>query len=175
MRERKDFVIYHDQPETNEKDQIADGFFIDTARAIEKAMYGFVESNVRLAVELVFVDEEEIRRLNRELRQIDKVTDVLSFPTLDGIKGLPIKKNKYKTEIDEEGNLCIGSIAICCERAREQAEEYGHSYNRELHYLIVHGIMHCLGYDHITAEDKAEMREKEEYILEKLGIVREND
>ena len=76
-------------------------------------------------------------------------------------------------EIDEEGNLLIGSIVICCDRAREQAEEYGHSYQRELHYLIVHGIMHCLGYDHMTDEDKAEMREKEEYVLSKLGIVRE--
>ena len=175
MRKYKNFVIYHDQPEINDQDQIADGFFLETARAIEKAMYGFVNSNVCLAVELVFVDEEEIRRLNRELRQMDKVTDVLSFPSLDDIKGLAIKKKHYKNEIDEEGNLCIGSIVICCERAREQAEEYGHSYNRELHYLIVHGIMHCLGYDHETDEDKAEMREKEEYILKKLGIVREND
>ena len=76
-------------------------------------------------------------------------------------------------ELDEEGNLVIGSIAICCQRAKEQAEEYGHSYERELHYLIVHGIMHCLGYDHVTDEERAEMREKEEYILEKLGITRE--
>lgn len=176
MRKYKNFVIYHNEPETNgSAEEIADGFSLENARAIEKAMYGFVYSNVRLAVELVFVDEDEIRRLNRELRQTDKVTDVLSFPTLDGIKGLPIKKKQYANEIDEEGNLCIGSIAVCCQRAREQAEEYGHSYNRELHYLIVHGIMHCLGYDHELADDKTEMRAKEEYILKKLGIVREND
>lgn len=175
MRKYKNFVIYHDQPQTNDNaEEIADGFFAENARAIEKATYGFVKSNVRLAVELVFVDEEEIRRLNRELRGIDKVTDVLSFPTLDGIKGRSIKKKQYVNEIDEEGNLCIGSIAVCCERAREQAQEYNHSYNRELHYLIVHGIMHCLGYDHEIETDKKEMREKEEYILKKLGIVREN-
>jgi probable rRNA maturation factor len=68
--------------------------------------------------------------------------------------------------------LLIGSIVVCCDRAREQAEEYGHSYNRELHYLLVHGIMHCLGYDHMQEDEKAEMREKEEFILSKLGITR---
>ena len=67
----------------------------------------------------------------------------------------------------------IGSIAICQERAKEQAEEYGHSYERELHYLIVHGIMHCFGYDHIEEDDRKLMREKEEEILTKLGITRE--
>jgi probable rRNA maturation factor len=69
--------------------------------------------------------------------------------------------------------LFIGSIAVCVERAREQAEEYGHSMEREVHYLIVHGVMHCLGYDHMTDEEKAEMREKEELVLGKLGILRE--
>ena len=141
-------------------------------RALEGAMEGFVQSDVGLAVELIFVDEEEIRRLNSETRGIDKVTDVLSYPALDGIKGQPILGAEYPFEIDEEGNLLVGSIAVCCQRAREQAEEYGHSYERELHYLIVHGIMHCLGYDHIEEEDRAEMREKEEYILGKLGITR---
>ena len=140
--------------------------------ALEGAMEGFVESDVNLAIELIFVDEEEIRRLNNETRNIDKVTDVLSYPSLEDIKGQALKEEDYPFEIDEEGNLLIGSIAICCQRAKEQAEEYGHSYERELHYLIVHGIMHCLGYDHIEEEERAEMREKEEYILGKLGITR---
>ena len=140
--------------------------------ALEAAMEGFVQSDVDLAIELIFVDEEEIRRLNSETRNIDKVTDVLSYPSLDGIKGQALQGEDYPFDIDEEGNLVIGSIAICCQRAKEQAEEYGHSYERELHYLIVHGIMHCLGYDHIEDEDRAQMREKEEYILGKLGITR---
>ena len=144
----------------------------NNVQALEKAMQGFVTSDVTLAVELIFTDGEEIRRLNREMRDTDKVTDVLSFPTLDGIKGEEIRGEDFPYDIDEEGNLLIGSIAICCERAKEQAEEYGHSYNRELHYLIVHGIMHCLGYDHMNDMDKAEMREKEELILSKLGITR---
>ena len=144
----------------------------ERVRALEEAMQGFVETDIPLAIEFVFVDGEEIRRLNRELRDTDKVTDVLSFPALDDIKGQAICGDDYPYEIDEEGNLLIGSVAVCCDRAKEQAEEYGHSYERELHYLLVHGIMHCLGYDHMTEEDKAEMREKEEQILGKLGISR---
>ena len=141
--------------------------------ALNNAMADFVESDVGLAIELIFVDGEEIRRLNAQTRGIDKVTDVLSYPTLDGIKGQALKGEDYPFDIDEEGNLLIGSIVVCCQRAQEQAKEYGHSYERELHYLIVHGIMHCLGYDHMTEEEKAEMREKEELILGKLGITRD--
>ena len=158
-----DFVIVCDGEEFPE----------ENVRAWENAMQGFVQTDVPLCVEVIFVDGEEIRRLNREMRDTDKVTDVLSFPALDGIKGQAIKGEDFPYEIDEEGNLVIGSIAVCCERAKEQAEEYGHSYRRELHYLLVHGIMHCLGYDHMTDGEKAEMREKEEYILSKLGITRE--
>ncbi len=144
------------------------------AKNIQKAMNGFVKSDIRLAVELIFTDEEEIRRLNRELRDTDRVTDVLSFPTLDNIKGKDISKKDFADCVDENKNLVIGSIAICEKRAMEQAEEYNHSYNRELHYLLIHGIMHCLGYDHIEEEDKKEMREKEECILNKLKITRED-
>lgn len=144
-----------------------------SVRALEVAMDGFIASDVPLAVEFIFVDGEEIRRLNRETRGMDKVTDVLSYPALDGIKGQALQRKDYPFEIDEEGRLMIGSIVVCCDRAREQAEEYGHSYERELHYLLVHGIMHCLGYDHMTDEERAEMREKEEFILGKMGITRE--
>ncbi len=161
---RKNFVVYSDGEE----------FSIENVAALEKVMDGFVNSDIKLAVEFAFVDGEEIRRLNREMRGIDKVTDVLSFPTLDGIKGKDIKKKNYPCEVDENGNLLIGSIVVCCDRAKEQADEYGHSYNRELHYLLTHGIMHCLGYDHETDEERAEMREKEECILTKLGIIRES-
>ena len=162
MRKLNNFIIYSDSEE----------FPLENVKSLEKAMRGFVWSNIRLAIEFVFVDEEEIKRLNLERRQIDKVTDVLSFPTLDGIKGERILKKQFPCDIDEEGNLFIGSVVVCTKRAKEQAEEYGHSYNRELHYLLVHGIMHCLGYDHMNEEEKAEMREKEELILGKLGLAR---
>lgn len=158
---KNNFVIYSTEEFPKER-----------VKALEKAMYGFVESDVRLAVEFVFVDGEEIRRLNRETRQTDRVTDVLSFPTLDGICGLKLEKKDYLCDVDEEGNLFVGSIVVCLDRAREQAEEYGHSFERELHYLLVHGIMHCLGYDHERDEDRKVMREQEERILGKLGITR---
>ena len=163
MRKLNNFIIYSDSEE----------FPLENVKSLEKAMRGFVWSNIRLAIEFVFVDEEEIKRLNLERRQIDKVTDVLSFPTLDGIKGERIVKKQFPCDIDEEGNLFIGSIVVCTKRAKEQAEEYGHSYNRELHYLLVHGIMHCLGYDHLTEEEKTEMRAQEESVLGKMGITRE--
>lgn len=131
-----------------------------------------INSDTPLAVELLFVDGEEIRALNAETRGVNKVTDVLSFPTLDGIKDKPIYGKDFPFDKDEEGRLMLGSIVICKDRAKEQAEEYGHSYERELHYLLVHGVMHCLGYDHMTDEEKAEMREKEERVLSAIGITR---
>ena len=159
----REFVILCDGEEFPEENVLA----------LENAMQGFVKTDIPLCMEFIFVDGEEIRRLNREMRDTDKVTDVLSFPALDGIKGEEIQGADYPYEIDDDGNLMLGSIVVCCDRAKEQAEDYGHSLERELHYLLTHGVLHCLGYDHMTDEDKAEMREKEEYILKKLGIVRE--
>lgn len=145
----------------------------ENAEKIEAALSDFVQTDVPLKIECEFVGEEEIRRLNSEMRGIDKVTDVLSFPELENIKGKTIKKAEHPFELDEDGALLIGSLAVCVKRAKEQAEEYNHSYYRELNYLIVHGILHCLGYDHIEEKDKAEMRAKEEEILGGMGITRE--
>ena len=103
---------------------------------------------------------------------MDKVTDVLSFPTLDGIFEKEIRGEDFPFEKDDDGNLLIGSVVVCRERAKKQAEEYGHSYRRELHYLFVHGVMHCLGYDHMEEVDKVKMRAAEERVLEKMGIAR---
>lgn len=140
--------------------------------ALQNALGDSVDADVPLALEVVFVSEEEIRSLNAQTRGIDKVTDVLSYPSMDGIKGQAIKGAEHPFETDEEGRLVIGSVAVCIQRAKEQAFEYGHSFERELNYLIVHGAMHCLGYDHIEEMDKAEMREKEETVLKKIGITR---
>ena len=141
-------------------------------QAVADKAYSQLGQTLDLAIEIAFVSEDEIKDLNREQRAIDKVTDVLSFPYLDGIRGKILSKADFdEFDLDEDGFL-LGSICICEQRAKEQAEEYGHSYERELHYLLVHGIMHCLGYDHMTEEEKAEMREKEEYILGKMGITR---
>lgn len=140
--------------------------------ALAGAFGGEVIADCDLAAEVVLVDEEEICRLNRETRGVDAVTDVLSFPALDGIKGKKLQKKAFPADIDEEGNLFLGSIAICVKRAKEQAEEYGHSFERELNYLLTHGLFHLLGYDHMTDTDKAEMRGREERVMNKLGLTR---
>ena len=157
------FFVYTDEKELSEMQ----------LTGLCNALSDFVQTDVPVAIEYLSVSEEEIRTLNRETRDTDRVTDVLSFPTLDGIKGKPLRGADFPYDIDEEGRLLIGSIVICKQRAKEQAEEYGHSYERELHYLFVHGVMHCLGYDHIDEDERKEMREKEELVLQKLGIVRQ--
>lgn len=139
---------------------------------LERAFEGEYTSDCTLVVEIVTVDKDTIRDLNCRFRNIDRVTDVLSFPTLDGIRGKELKLADYPFDTDGEGNLCLGSIAICEEVAKEQAEEYGHSEDREFYYLATHGICHLLGYDHMTDEDKLQMRQKEESVMAKLGLVR---
>ena len=132
-----------------------------------------VEADCPLALEIIFADKEEIKKLNNEFRKIDRETDVLSFPTLDNIRGKALKAADFPYDIDGDGKLFLGSIVICTEVAKAQAEEYGHSYERELFYLAAHGVCHLLGYDHMTEEDKQEMRAKEECVLKKLNLTRE--
>jgi probable rRNA maturation factor len=140
--------------------------------ALAEAFEGEFQSDCQLALEIIFLSKEEIHELNKEQRNIDRPTDVLSFPTLDGILEKPIHIADFPYDVDEEGNLFLGSIAICTDIAREQAEEYGHSYERELYYLAAHGICHLLGYDHMQDDDKLKMREKEEKIMTKLNLTR---
>ena len=140
---------------------------------LENALQGFVESDVDLAAELVFADEEEIRATNAAQRGVDAVTDVLSFPTLEDIKGKALKREEHPFEIDEEGNLFLGSIMICEQRAKEQAEEYGHSYEREFGYLVCHGLLHLFGFDHIEPEEEKIMTETAERIMTAAGITRD--
>ncbi len=143
------------------------------------------EADMPLVLELVIVSEEEIRSLNARERGVDAVTDVLSFPASNYRRGMPILAaehadciepvmGKRKGEWVQTGaRLYLGSVAVCKKRAEEQAEEYGHSVGREMGYLIVHGALHCLGYDHETEEDKREMRGKEEAVMARLGLRRE--
>lgn len=140
---------------------------------LAQALEGLWEGD-DLSAELLLVSEEEIRQLNARERGVDSVTDVLSFPSMDGIKGQHILAEEHGEELDEDGNVFLGSIVICEKRAREQAQEYGHSFERELWYLAVHGILHCLGYDHMTEEEKREMREKEESVMQKLDLRRDS-
>lgn len=122
-------------------------------------------------VEIEFVSEDEIREINKCNRDIDKVTDVLSFPMISQV--LPFNKQNYLFDFDDETNaVSIGSIVICKDVAVRQAEEYGHSIEREKAYLFLHGMLHLLGYDHMIESDKSVMREKEEQILVALDIRR---
>ena len=128
----------------------------------------------RFEVDISFVDEETIRTLNREQRHIDKKTDVLSFPTLSLKPFQKIKLKDFKDDIDPESKLLLlGDIIICESVARENANEYGHSFEREVCYLVVHGFLHLLGFDHIEEEDKMVMRALEEAVLKKYKITRE--
>lgn len=141
--------------------------------SLARAFAGEFESDCPLSAEILIVDREEIHRLNKQFRSVDWETDVLSFPTLDGIRGKYIHSADFPYDREEDGTLCIGSVVICEDVAREQAEEYGHSFDRELYYLATHGLCHLLGYDHMTESDKAEMRAKEERVMTRLNLKRD--
>ena len=138
---------------------------------VASAAYSELSQTDALAVELDFVSEEEIKELNSKFRGIDKVTDVLSFPYTEVKAGEIIRKENYPDEI-EDGELLIGSVAICLKRAKEQAEEYGHSLKREVSYLALHGILHCFGFDHVKEEDEKVMTALAEKIMIKTGVTR---
>ena len=116
-----------------------------------------IEENVE--VSLSIVDKDEIHILNRDYRDVDRPTDVLSFP-MD------------EEGFDQEGNpiLLLGDIVICLDVAKDQAEDFGHCLEREIMYLICHSTLHLLGYDHIEETDKREMRAKEKEIMKNLGV-----
>ncbi len=116
-------------------------------------------------VSVTFTDNERIRRLNREFRNKDAATDVLSFPMLD--EG----GEDADFDVDPDTGLTVlGDIVISVERAREQAEQFGHSFERELSFLAVHSVLHLLGYDHERSEkEDKEQRRRQEEILSLLG------
>lgn len=135
------------------------------------------EVNVPCEVSLLFVDNEEIKEINNETRGIDRATDVLSFPMLDYPEGKVFKEVYKNRKFDEtflDGeDLVIGDIVLSLEKALEQSEEFNHSFEREACYLVVHSVLHLLGYDHMEDEEKKVMREREEEILNKLNITRD--
>lgn len=112
------------------------------------------------------VDDSEILELNREYREKDSVTDVLSFPQFDGHEEL------LEDLLDDEAETLIGDVVICFEQAERQAKEYGTGLTREMLYLFVHSVMHLFGYDHMDEEEKAVMRTREEEVLSAIGVKR---
>ena len=137
--------------------------------AVEKVAYEtlvYDEFDTECEVSLSFVSDEEIHEINKNFRDMDKSTDVLSFPQIDYDVDEVVMTN-------EKGEIVLGDIIISVDTAKRQAEEYGHSLKREICFLTVHSMLHLLGYDHMTEEEEAEMFAKQKDILEKSGITRE--
>lgn len=156
-------VIYFDQSEEGDDQESLYSDTMKEALSLILDSEGIDEEGIEVSVS--FVTPEEIKALNKEYRDVDGVTDVLSFPQFESIDEL----------IDAEeftGVAELGDVVINMDRAKSQAEEFGHPLKREVIYLFVHSILHLLGYDHMEEEDKKVMRAREEEIMGELGIVR---
>ena len=154
-------IIYQDIEENKE-------YEATIKKVVKKCFEEEGISASKLCLTITLTTPENIKKINKEYRNIDKETDVLSFPMFE------------KQELDEiiakrkfEHEDVLGDIVISIARVEEQAKEYGHSFERELSYMVVHGFYHVMGYDHIKDEDKQKMRPKEEKILNALKILRD--
>ncbi|MCC8049542.1 MAG: rRNA maturation RNase YbeY [Clostridiales bacterium] len=159
------------------EDESGDKLDIDLYEIAQRVIDGaidYMECPYEVYVGLTVTDNEEIHRLNREHRQIDRPTDVLSFPMIDF--ETPGEFEWLEEEDDcfdpESGELVLGDIVISADKVLEQAEAYGHSVTREYAFLITHSILHLLGYDHMTKSDAARMEQIQKDILETLHIAR---
>ena len=123
-------------------------------------------NGIKLYISITLTVQQVIQEINKKYRQIDKATDVLSFPMFQREEIEILLKQNYQVED------VLGDIVISIPKVKEQAEEYGHSFERELAYMVVHGFYHLMGYDHMVEEDKKQMRAKEDEILNKLHITR---
>ena len=122
-------------------------------------LYGVMDAEVSVTL----TDDAHIHVLNRDYRGVDRPTDVLSFA---------LTESEEPAIIDAPCSVVLGDLVISLERAATQAEEYGHSFLRELSFLTVHGMLHLLGYDHIEEEDRLEMEEEQRHVMDVLGIAR---
>ena len=143
----------------NETDENLDEYMDKLYSLIEFALKREKLDNVEFNI--IFVDSNKIHEINKEYRGIDRVTDVISFALEDDLE----------IKLDHR---VLGDIYICVERAHEQALEYGHSFLREISFLMIHGLLHLLGYDHMEPEDEKVMFGKQEDILNEFGIRRDN-
>ena len=127
-------------------------------------------TDLDVEISLSFVSLDEIHELNRDYRGVDRPTDVLSFPMFESIGEL----EDACGELEEEGQTVpLGDVVICMDKIIEQAEEFGHTREREMVYLFTHSVLHLLGYDHETEEDRKQMRAREEEIMDAIGLGRE--
>ncbi|MDR1906190.1 MAG: rRNA maturation RNase YbeY [Clostridiales bacterium] len=147
------------------------GYVKDAERVYKAALKYFGQRDI-FDVDVSCVSDREIRKINKDTRGIDAVTDVLSYPNL-AVNTLPIKKIDFKSDVNlETGRIILGEIVICLNRAEKQAKEYGHSNQREYSYLFLHGLLHLFGFDHEEEKDIKKMREAEEAILNSVNIRR---
>lgn len=153
-------LVYKDIEENKDYEKIINQV-VDKCFTTEKLQ------DLNLYISITLTTPAEIRKINSEFRNIDKETDVLSFPMFE--------KNELDEMVESGKNdipETIGDVIISIERVKEQAIEYGHSFERELAYMVVHGFYHLMGYDHMVEEDKVKMRAKEENVLNMLNIIR---
>ena len=153
-------IIYQDVEPKKEYEQIIKKVLIQCFKEEDL-------ENSKLIITITLTTPDGIRKINKEFRNIDKATDVLSFPMFEKDE-LTEKINERNFEYED----MLGDIVISIEQVENQAKEYNHSFERELSYMIVHGFYHLMGYDHIKEEDKKIMRPKEEKILLQLKISR---
>lgn len=136
-------------------------------RKLAKAVYKTLGQKAHFKAEIVFQDAEYMHYLNKTTRGIDKLTDVLSYPSMENIRGKILNPEECRGELEGK-YIFLGSIVLCDQKIAEQAIEYGNTEKKEREYLIVHGLLHLFDYDHMTEEDKKEMREKEKAIMKIL-------
>ncbi len=143
----------------------------DLVRSAAKATLLYMDFSTKVEISVMFTDNQEIKELNHIHRGLDRATDVLSFPLIEyDEEGNVISEFM---DFNQSGEMVLGDIVISLERAAKQAEEYGHSFNREVGFLTVHSMLHLLGYDHMTPEDEEEMFSYQEDILSQMNLSRD--
>ncbi|MCR5829966.1 MAG: rRNA maturation RNase YbeY [Lachnospiraceae bacterium] len=145
------------------------------ARKIIETALTYLKVPYEAQLDICIADQDYVAVLNKNYRNIDSTTDCLSFPMVDYDKPLDFTyvENDPGGYLDPEtGAIMLGDIVICAQRVFEQAKEYGHAVLREFDFLIVHSLLHLLGYDHVTDEDRAVMEKIQKEILESAGITR---
>lgn len=143
-------------------------------RVLEIALKRLGQPSKQLEMSLSVVSPEQIRELNKTYRNVDAVTDVLSFPVAEVNRQVVVLSDFSMDSVNPETDrLNLGDVIICLERAKQQAEEYGHSLKREMCFLALHGLLHLLGYDHIEQADEEQMTALQTEILQSAGVTRE--
>ena len=142
----------------------------DLVRSAVKAALEYMDFPLKSEVSVMFTDDEEIHELNRMHRGVDRPTDVLSFPLFEYDENGDITEDDL--DFNPNGEMLLGDIVMSLETASRQAQEYGHSFEREIGFLTVHSMLHLFGYDHMTPEDEEEMFGYQREILERIGLER---